>query len=194
MRFDVQHQGAGVRPSLVLVNSVVAAPDERDALAELGAAGAWFAALAAALAPGELGDDLVVDGDRLDALREARGAVRQILLDRPRASSLAVVNRYETESAPSWGLDLDARGELHVRRRLWGPGVESWLGVVAADCIDLVRSGGRERIATCATPECRIVLVPEHHRQRYCSSACAHRTRQSRYQRARAGASRGADA
>lgn len=185
MHFDVKSQGAEVRPSLVLVNSVVAAPDERDALACVETACSFFSAVAASLSPGELGDDLVVDGERLDALREVRGAVEQILLDRPRASSLAVVNRYETESAPSWGLDLDARGELHVRRRLWGPGVESWLGVVAADCIDLVRHGGRGRITTCATPECRIVLLPEHHRQRYCSGVCAHRNRQARYQRAR---------
>lgn len=187
MQFDVQAQGSEVRPSLVLVNSVVAAAGERDALAGVQAAGAFFAAVASSLAPGELGDDLVVDGERLDALREVRGAVEQILLARPRASSLAVVNRYETESAPSWGLDLDARGELQVRRRLWGPGVESWLGVVAADCIDLVRHGGRERITTCATPECRIVLLPEHHRQRYCSGTCAHRTRQARYQQGRSG-------
>ena len=186
MRFDAQHHGVGTRPSLVMVNSVVAAHDELDALGDLASAGSWFAEVATSLSPGELGDDLAVDGERLDALREVRGAVGQILLDRPRASSLAVVNRYETESAPSRGLDLDARGELHVRRRLWGPGVESWLGVVAADCIDLVRSGGRERIVTCATPECRIVLLPEHHRQRYCAAACAHRTRQSRYERARA--------
>lgn len=186
MQFDVQDHGSKVRPSLVLVNSVVAAQDEGDALADVVSAGSWFAAVAGTLSSGELGDDLTVDGDRLDALREVRGAVEQILLARPRASSLAVVNRYETESAPSWGLDLDARGELHVRRRLWGPGVESWLGVVAADCIGLVRDGGRERIATCATPSCRIVLLPEHHRQRYCSAACAHRTRQARYQRVRA--------
>lgn len=187
MRFDVSSSGARVRPALVLLNSVVAASDERDALADVGSADAWFAAVAVATAPGELGDDLVVDRDRLDALREVRGAVEQILLARPRASSLAVVNRYETESAPSWGLELDVHGELHARRRLWGPGVESWLGVVAADCIDLVRRGDRGRIATCATPSCRIVLVPEHHRQRYCSAACAHRTRQARYQKVRSG-------
>ncbi|MEG9226521.1 CGNR zinc finger domain-containing protein [Aeromicrobium sp. Sec7.5] len=185
MQFDVPRDAAEVRPSLVLVNSVVAAPDERDALAEVASAAAWFVAVAATSARGELGDDLAVDGERMDALREMRGAVEQILLARPRASSLAVVNRHETESAPSWGLDLDGRGELHVRRRLWGPGVESWLGIVAADCIDLVRRGGRDRIATCATPGCRIVLVPDHHRQRYCSSVCAHRTRQARYQRTR---------
>lgn len=185
MQLDLSVHGSQVRPSLILVNSVAAGPDGGDALADVASADAWFAAVVAASAAGELGDDLVVDGDRLDALREVRGAVEQILLARPRASSVAVVNRYETESAPSWGLDLDARGEPHVRRRLWGPGVESWLGVVAADCIDLVRRGDRERIAACATPSCRIVLVPEHHRQRYCSAACAHRTRQSRYQRTR---------
>ncbi len=189
MQFDVQALRSAVRPSLVLVNSVVAASDEGDALSNVPAACAWFAAVASSLSPGELGDDLAVDAERLDALREVRGAVTQILLDRPRASSLAVVNRYETESAPSWGLDLDGRGELHVRRRLWGPGVESWLGVVAADCIDLVRDGGRDRIVTCATPECRVVLVPEHHRQKYCSAACAHRSRQARYQRTRSRAS-----
>lgn len=188
MHFDVWDLGARVRPSLVLVNSVVATLDERDALADVTSADAWFAAVAAATAPGELGDDLHVDGERLDALREVRGAVEQILLDRPRASSLAVVNRYETESAPSWGLELDARGELHARRRLWGPGVESWLGVVAADCIDLVRHGGREQITSCATPTCRVALLPEHHRQRYCSASCAHRTRQARYQRVRSAA------
>lgn len=188
MQFDVHHHGTLVRPSLVLVNSVVAAPGEADALADVASAGDWFQAVVATLSPGDLGDDLAVDGDGLDALREVRGAVEQILLGRPRASSLAVVNRYETESAPSWGLDLDARGELHVRRRLWGPGVESWLGIVAADCIDLVRDGGRAQVATCATPDCRIALVPDHHRRRFCCTTCAHRTRQARYQRGREGA------
>ncbi|GAA1725566.1 CGNR zinc finger domain-containing protein [Aeromicrobium alkaliterrae] len=186
MPFRVATEGGEARPSLVLVNSAVAAPDDADALADVDTAAAWFDAVASALPPGELGDDLGVDAESLDALRQVRGAVRQILLDRPRASSLAVVNRYDTESAPSWGLDLDGRGELQVRRRLWGPGVESWLGTVAADCIDLVRSGGRDRITTCATPTCQVVLVPEHHRRRYCSPACAHRTRQSRYQQGRA--------
>ncbi|WP_229051536.1 CGNR zinc finger domain-containing protein [Aeromicrobium sp. Leaf350] len=185
MRFRLGADEGETRPSLVLISSAIAAPDEADALADVDTAEAWFDAVAAALPPGELGDDLGVDAEALDALRQVRGAVEQILLGRPRASSLAVVNRYDTESAPSWGLDLDGRGDLQVSRRLWGPGVESWLGTVAADCIDLVRSGGRDRLTTCATPTCRVVLLPEHHRRRYCSAACAHRTRQARYHQSR---------
>jgi len=181
MRYRVGEAEGRVTPALVLMNSVVAMPDEADALAGLTSAQAWFAEVAASLPAGEVGDDHEVDGERLDALRQVRGAVEQILLGRPRASSLAVVNRYDTESAPSWALDLDGRGELRVRRRLWGSGVESWLGAVAADCIDVVRSGARDRVTTCATPTCRIVLLPDHHRRRYCSATCAHRTRQARY-------------
>jgi predicted RNA-binding Zn ribbon-like protein len=181
MRYRVGEAEGRATPALVLVNSVVAAPGEVDALGDVATAAAWFAEVAAVLPVGEIGDDLGVDDDRLDALRQVRGAVEQILLGRPRASSLAVVNRYDTESAPSWALDLDGRGELRVRRRLWGSGVESWLGAVAADCIDVVRSGARDRVTTCATPTCRIVLLPDHHRRRYCSATCAHRTRQARY-------------
>ncbi len=168
-------------PALHLLASARAGTGRTDALSDLDAATAWFARTAVTHPGFVTGQDLTITRERLDDLRLVRGAVEQILLGEPRASSLAVVNRYDTESAPSWGLALDGSGSLVVRRRVWGSGVDSWLGAVAADCIELVRTGVHERLSTCATPSCAEVFVPQHHRRRYCTQACAHRSRQARF-------------
>ena len=172
----------GDRPALDLVNTGRLGPDA-DLLATPPTAEAWVRAMAAHLTDVPLGTDLAVDSVRLDDLRLVRGAVAQVLQGRPRASSLAVVNRFDTEAAPSWTLDLGPDGAPVALRRVWGSGVDALLGLVAADCVAMVRDGLLDEIAECASPGCQLRFLRGHHRRRFCRPDCAHRTRQAAYQR-----------
>lgn len=171
----------GGRPAIDLVNTARTGPGV-DLLAGPRSAQVWVAAMARHVSEVPLGRDLDVDDARLDDLRLVRGAVAQVLEGRPRASSLAVVNRFDTEAAPSWTLDLGPDGAPVAQRRAWGSGVEALLGLVAADCVALVRDDLLGRIDRCATPGCEQQFLRTHHRRRFCHPDCSHRTRQAAYQ------------
>lgn len=176
----------GERPVVELVNT---APEGTggavDLLSDVDLAGRWLIAWAEANPDEPFPRVPRLSEAELESMVLLRGAVEQVLGGSPRPSSLAVVNRYDSEASPSWILSVDGSGRLGVGRRWWGDGVEALLGLVASDCIDLVRSGMAGDVRRCDAPTCGLRFVADHHRRRFCRPECSHRARQAAYHRRR---------
>jgi predicted RNA-binding Zn ribbon-like protein len=178
--------GEALSPALALVNTQHARGGRTvDDLADTEALRSWFVARDLV----ELPERLVVRARDLEATRQLRGAVRELLLaridgGRPPPSALTVVND-RAAAAPlvatvEWPA---ADGPRSVVRAMVRSGVPCALATVAADAIDLVCGPRAPALLACAAPGCVRLLVRDHARRQWCSTGCGDRVRASRYYR-----------
>jgi len=173
--------GEAARPALALVNSRRNNADGPvDELASRASLGTWLA-----------GQGLVsharVDDAALAAVRELRGAVRELLEARiagrvPGPAAVETVNA-AAAGAPTvrrltW-TDPDTPRE--ERYALGAGGVALARAVLAADAIDLVTGAAHADLLACPAPGCTRLLLRDHPRRRWCSTRCGDRVRASRY-------------
>jgi predicted RNA-binding Zn ribbon-like protein len=174
--------GERVRPALALANSRRNGPaGPIDDLASPAALRAWLA------------DHGLASRGRVDlaAVRELRGAVRELLLARiedraPDPGAVETANA-ATAAAPA------------VRRLVWphpaspheapdhlgASGTTLACALLAADAIDLVTGPDHADLRACAAPGCVRLLLKDHPRREWCSTRCGDRVRASRYYRRR---------
>jgi predicted RNA-binding Zn ribbon-like protein len=173
--------GEAVRPALALVNSRRnAAGAEVDDLATPSDMRVW-------LLERGLARHARVDAAALAAVRELRGAVRELLESRiearvPAQAAVETVNA-AAAAAPSaprliWTEPGDARAERHH------PGAGDLAlarARLAADAIDLVTGPEHVNLLACGAPSCRRLLLRDHPRRHWCSTQCGDRMRARRY-------------
>jgi predicted RNA-binding Zn ribbon-like protein len=173
--------GETARPALALVNSRRNdAGRPVDDLASPADLGAWLA-----------GQGLVsharVDAAALAAVRELRGAVRELLEARiagraPDRGAVETVN-VAAAAAPTarrltWSEPEAPREERYC---LGAGGVPLARALLAADAIDLVTGAAHADLLACAAPGCVRLLLRDHPRRRWCSTRCGDRVRARRY-------------
>lgn len=162
---------------------------EIDALATLGGAQRWVAAIAPRL---PVGAPAVDEGLRaqLVALRQS---VRSVLAatvagERPPAAALARLNA-AARSAPAW---WEARWETerpdqperaglaaHLQRR--GSEAGGLLATLAEDTITLVTGEEARQLRACPGPGCMGLYLKDKPQRRFCSPTCATRWRVARH-------------
>lgn len=122
----------------------------------------------------------------LTAARALRDSIRALFMaavdtaDRP-AAAITHVNAAAALAPTYPHLTTGPQAD----RRTAATGDASLLGGLATACIDLLTDGRAQLLRRCATPDCCLLFVQHHRRRRYCHESCAHRDRQSRYQRRR---------
>ncbi|HWP62389.1 MAG TPA: CGNR zinc finger domain-containing protein [Candidatus Binatia bacterium] len=184
----------------------------RDWLAERGLVAADVAAgLAGAVGQGVTegvagaatgpGDAAAPDaeGTVLVALRRARAAFRAVvdaIVERrpPDEAALAEVNRL-LAGQPAPVLVAVPDGVVVAERPVPNP-LDAALARLAEPIVELIESGERERLRTCANPSCRWVFFDESRpgRRRWCEMAtCGNRAKAARHRARRASRSDGPD-
>jgi predicted RNA-binding Zn ribbon-like protein len=143
--------------------------------------------LSAWLAQKDLVADAPVDDAALAAVRELRGAVRELLQARidgraPDQGAVETVNA-AAAAAPTarrltWTHPSAPREERHC---IGAGGVPLARALLAADAIDLVTGPAHADLLACAAPGCVRLLLRDHPRRRWCSTRCGDRVRASRY-------------
>lgn len=128
-----------------------------------------------------------VDGAALAAVRELRGAVRELLEARiagraPDPTAVETVNA-AAAAAPTarqltWTNPDAPREERHCLGASEGALARTLL---AADAIDLVTGPAHADLLACAAPGCMRLLLRDHPRRRWCSTRCGDRVRATRY-------------
>jgi predicted RNA-binding Zn ribbon-like protein len=173
--------GEDARPALALVNSrrndVIGQVDELATPADLRG---W-------LRQQGLVRDARVDAAALAAVRELRGAVRELLEARiesraPDQAAIETVNS-AAAAAPSAGrLTWTDLGTPRAERQYLGAGgVPVARALLAADATDLVTGPDHANLLACGAPGCMRLLLRDHPRRRWCSIRCGDRVRASRY-------------
>jgi predicted RNA-binding Zn ribbon-like protein len=173
--------GEAARPALALVNSRRNdAHGPVDDLATPAGLGAW-------LAHQGLVPHARVNDAALAAVRELRGAVRELLEARidARAPAPAAVETVNAAAAAApiarrltWTDSCAPRAE---RDSLGADGVPLACALLGADAIDLVTASAHTDLLACAAPGCDRLLLRDHPRRRWCSTRCGDRVRASRY-------------
>jgi predicted RNA-binding Zn ribbon-like protein len=173
--------GEAARPALALVNS--RRNDAGRPVDEFGTP----AGLSAWLARHGLVADAPVNEAALAAVRELRGAVRELLQARidgrvPDQRAVETVNA-AAAAAPSarrlvWAHPRAPREERYCPG---AGGVPLACALLAADAIDLVIGPAHADLLACAAPGCVRLLLRDHPRRRWCSTRCGDRVRASRY-------------
>jgi predicted RNA-binding Zn ribbon-like protein len=173
--------GEAARPALALVNSRRNDGDGPvDDLATPAGLSAW-------LEERGLAPSTPVDDAALGAVRELRGAVRELLDARiaGRAPDQAAVETVNTAAAAAptarrltW---TDAGTPREERNCLGAEGVALARALLATDAIDLVTGSAHADLLACAAPGCLRLLLRDHPRRRWCSTRCGDRVRASRY-------------
>jgi predicted RNA-binding Zn ribbon-like protein len=176
---SVPAPGEATRPALALVNSrhnSAGAPV--DDLATPASVDAW-------LARQGLPSDPRTGDAALAAVRELRGAVRELLEARidGRTPERAAVETVNAAAAPmTRRLTWTAPGTAREERRFVGvDGVPLARAVLAADAIDLVTGPAHADLLACAAPGCVRLLLRDHPRRQWCSRRCGDRVRARRY-------------
>jgi predicted RNA-binding Zn ribbon-like protein len=172
--------GEAARPALALVNSRRNDADGPvDELATRAGLGTWLAEQGLAHAR--------VDEAALAAVRELRGAVRELLEARiagrvPEPAAVETVNA-AAAAAPTarrltWTDPDTPRAERYSLR---AGGTALARALLAADAIDLVTGPAHADLLACPAPGCMRLLLRDHPRRRWCSTRCGDRVRASRY-------------
>jgi predicted RNA-binding Zn ribbon-like protein len=178
---DTAAPGEAARPALALVNS------RRNELGGPVDDLATPAGLATWLAEQGVVPDASVDDAALAAVRELRGAVRELLEARiagrvPDAAAVETVNAAAAAAPTARRLiwtDPGAPCEERYPLSAGGPALARAL--LAADAIDLVTGPAHADLLACPAPGCRRLLLRDHPRRRWCSTRCGDRVRASRY-------------
>jgi predicted RNA-binding Zn ribbon-like protein len=173
--------GEAARPALALVNSHRNdAHGPVDDIASAASLGAW-------LAEQGLVPNARADGAGLAAVRELRGAVRELLDARiagraPDQAAVETVNAAAAAAPTARRLTwADAGTPREDRICLGAGGVPLARALLAADAIDLVTGPAHADLLACAAPGCVRLLLRDHPRRRWCSTRCGDRVRASRY-------------
>jgi predicted RNA-binding Zn ribbon-like protein len=173
--------GEAARPALALVNSRRNdAQGPVDDLATPAGLGAW-------LAEHGLAPDAHVDDAALAAVRELRGAVRELLeariaRRRPDHAAVETVNAAAAAAPTARRLIWTHAGTPREERNCLGAGgVPLARALLATDAIDLVTGPGHADLLACSAPGCMRLLLRDHPRRRWCSTRCGDRVRASRY-------------
>jgi len=173
--------GEAARPALALVNSHRNdAHGPVDDLASPASLGAW-------LAEQGLVPHACADGAALAAVRELRGAVRELLEARievraPDHAAVEIVNAAAAAAPTARRLNwTDAATPREERYCPGAGGLPLARVLLAADAIDLVSGPAHADLLACAAPGCVRLLLRDHPRRRWCSTRCGDRVRASRY-------------
>jgi predicted RNA-binding Zn ribbon-like protein len=173
--------GEDARPALALVNSHRNdAHGPVDDLATPASLGAWLAEQG--LLPHARADDAA-----LAAVRELRGAVRELLEARievraPDHAAVETVNAAAAAAPTARRLIWTDPATPREERYCLGPGGLSLArALLAADAIDLVTGPAHADLLACPAPGCLRLLLRDHPRRRWCSTRCGDRVRASRY-------------
>jgi predicted RNA-binding Zn ribbon-like protein len=172
--------GEAAHPALALVNSRRhGAGGLVDDLATPGGLHAW-------LAEHGLVSDAHVDDAALAAVRELRGAVRELMEARiearaPERAAVETVNAAAAAAPNALRLVWTGRGAPRSERDWRGDGVPLARARLAADAIELVTGPDQARLLACAAPGCVRLLLRDHPRRHWCSTRCGDRVRASRY-------------
>jgi predicted RNA-binding Zn ribbon-like protein len=173
--------GESARPALALVNSRRnEAGRSIDDLATPAGLRAW-------LAEQGVVSDARVDEAALAAVRELRGAVRELLEARievraPNQSAVEIVNAAAAAAPTARRLTWTEPDAPREERHCLGPGgVPLARALLAADAIDLVAGPAHADLLACAAPGCVRLLLRDHPRRQWCSTRCGDRVRASRY-------------
>jgi predicted RNA-binding Zn ribbon-like protein len=166
--------------ALALVNSLHASRiGPVDHLGDGDALRAWAAERA--------GMELAASDGDVGRFRELRRAVREALAAaadecRPAAGALEAIN---AAAACAPGAPALACGDDGALRAEWRPAggkaLDRLAAAIAADAIDLVTGARREALIACHAPGCVRLLLRDHNRRRWCSTACGDRVRAARY-------------
>lgn len=173
--------GEAARPALALANSRRNdAHGPVDDLTTPASLGTWLAEQGL-MPPARL------DDAGLAAIRELRGAVRELLearieLRAPDHAAVETVNA-AAAAAPTarrliWTDPATPREERYC---LGAGGLPLARALLAADAIDLVTGPAHADLLACAAPGCVRLLLRDHPRRRWCSTRCGDRVRASRY-------------
>jgi predicted RNA-binding Zn ribbon-like protein len=172
----------GEPPAVEFANTLYRSGEEVvDYLATPALVSGWFAA-AAQPAPVSWSDD------ELGRLRELRDAVHDVLTAevdaaRPRAASLAAINRCLAAAPVRWTLGWGPGQGMVAGTELSASGVPEVLGRLALGCVESLAGSPASRVRRCEGPGCSMFFVKNHSRRRWCHDSCGHRARQSRYYR-----------
>jgi predicted RNA-binding Zn ribbon-like protein len=173
--------GETARPALALVNSRRnEAGVPVDDLATRAGLGAW-------LAEHGLPSDPRVTDAALAAVRELRGALRELLearIDVREPDQRAVETVNDAAAAAPMARRLiwaSAGGPRAEPDRLGVGGLPLARALIAADAIDLVTGPAHVDLVACPAPGCVRLLLRDHPRRRWCSTRCGDRVRASRY-------------
>jgi predicted RNA-binding Zn ribbon-like protein len=173
--------GEAARPALALVNS--RRNDAHGPVDDL----ATPAGLSAWLEERGLAPSTPVDDAALGAVRELRGAVRELLDARiagraPDQAAVETVNAAAAAAPTARRLTwTDAGTPREERNCLGADGVALARALLATDAIDLVTGSAHADLLACAAPGCLRLLLRDHPRRRWCSTRCGDRVRARRY-------------
>ena len=136
------------------------------------------------------GHDLGGDETAVDALRELREAVREVLVAR-------IEDRVPDPAAVS-ALNAAAAAAPAAPRLIWTDspratrdhlGEDRARALIAGDAIGLVTGPEHADLRACSAPGCVRLLLKDHPRRHWCSTRCGDRVRASRYYHRHRGAS-----
>lgn len=128
----------------------------------------------------------------VDAARTLRAAIRDIAAaitggHEWDADAVATVNAYAA-SPPRWH-ELAFDPEPHVVQRSSGNPVETALGVIADNAVEIFGGPLRDRLRACPGPGCVLYFLTDGRRE-WCSKPCGNRARAARHYARTAGTAR----
>jgi predicted RNA-binding Zn ribbon-like protein len=172
--------GEAARPALALVNS-----RRNDGGVELDDM-ATPAHLRAWLRERGLARGARVDAAALAAVRELRGAVRELLearieLRAPDQAAVGIVNAAAAAAPSARRLIWADAGSPREERHHLTAGLPLACALLAADAIDLVTGPDHADLLACGAPGCVRLLLRDHPRRQWCSTRCGDRVRARRY-------------
>jgi predicted RNA-binding Zn ribbon-like protein len=182
--------GEAAHPALALVNT--RRNDVRGPVDEL----ATPTSLRAWLTEHGLASDARADETALAAVRELRGAVRELLEARievraPQQDAVEIVNVAAAIAPTARRLSWAEAGAPREERDCLGAGgVPLARALIAADAIELVAGPAHADLLACAAPGCVRLLLRDHPRRQWCSTRCGDRVRAGRYYHRRREATR----
>ncbi len=123
----------------------------------------------------------------ISELRQLRGIVIDLLdaIVAQRAvteSEVSALNAYAARASARLELSWSS-GQGSAAFIYSGTAADRFLAELAGEAISFLASQRPTSLRRCAGPECFILFVQQHHKRRFCSQSCSHRTRQARYYR-----------
>lgn len=172
----LQAAGRYTRLAVDLVNTGNGARDELRAPTELRAF----------LLAHDEPEPIRVSAADLAAVRRLRSRLAAVFVAESESAAAGLLNALLGESctAPYLSDHDDTAWHLHFSRTD-APWSEWLASITATGLARLLAEGGFPRLLVCAAEDCTRVLVDEsrNHRQRFCSAACATRTRVAAHRR-----------
>ena len=120
----------------------------------------------------------------IEQLAALRGVIRVLLLaaiskEPLPAREVRALNEFAA-IAPSFSMLTPAGEGFIVSTVASEKTLDGLLGRLAHEAI-LLLGENRARLRQCATPDCPMLFVQDHHRRRWCHESCGHRSRQAAY-------------